>query len=143
MAKRTNELDLRTYAVLGAESRLLQIANEAAAIYRQFPELRQRGKGDLTSPGTDADEASGRAGATQRRGGRPPLSAAERQAASERMKKYWAARRGNKTAIEQPARTAPRAAKAASRSARMSAAARKRISDAQKKRWADWRRKNA
>ena len=39
----TQHDDLRSYAVMGAEQRLLQIANEAANIFRVFPELRGRG----------------------------------------------------------------------------------------------------
>jgi hypothetical protein len=143
MAKQTNELDLRTYAVLGAEARLLQIAQEVAAIYKQFPELRGRKTGrDLggTTAASEAPPVRGRRAGRQ--GGRRPLSSAERQAASERMKKYWAARRAAKGAAGSAEPKAKRASRGGSRG-NMSAAARKRISDAQKKRWADWRRKNA
>jgi hypothetical protein len=42
MAKRQNH-DLRRWAVIGAEHRLLQIAEEAATIFQVFPELRDRG----------------------------------------------------------------------------------------------------
>jgi hypothetical protein len=108
---------LRKWAVTGAEQRLLEIAIEAEAIHRAFPELRQQ-----TAAG-----APGRArtGSARKRAG---MSAANRKAVSERMKKYWAGRRGA---------AAAGASKRASRGRRrMSAAARKRISDAQKKRWA-------
>jgi len=107
---------LHQWAVTGAEQRLLEIATEAEAIHRAFPELRQQ-----TAAGAAGSARTGRA---RKRAG---MSAANRKAVSERMKKYWAARRGE---------AAPGASKSASRGRRkMSAAARKRISDAQKKRW--------
>ena len=108
---------LRQWAITGAERRLLEIASEAEAIHRAFPELRQQA-------GSGAARRA-RTGKSRRRGG---MSAANRKAVSERMKKYWAARRGE---------AAAGASKSGSRGRRkMSAAARKRISDAQKRRWA-------
>ena len=87
MAKRrTSELaqgDLRKYAVLGAEARLLQLAQEAAAIYRAFPELRDR------SASSSASSSRTPKAATHRRS----MSAAQRKAVGERMKAYWAKRR--------------------------------------------------
>ena len=113
---------LRQWAVTGAERRLLDIAIEAEAIHRAFPELRQQ-----TVAGAVARARIGRA---RKRAG---MSAARRKGVSERMKKYRAARRGA---------AGTGASKGRSRGRRkMSAAARKRISDAQKKRWA--RRKAA
>ena len=96
MAKRRiSELaqgDLRKYAVLGAEARLLQLAEEAAAIYRAFPELRDR---EVTQP----------SGATSngRQVGRS-MSAAQRKAVGARMRKYWAGRRAANTVIPKAAR---------------------------------------
>ena len=130
---------LRQWAVRGAEQRLQEIAAEAAAIHRAFPELRDRGqRGAATA--TVVTAAKGR------RRGRANMSAAQRKAVSERMRKYWAARRegaGGATsagsakakAAAKPARAA--AAKRTRGPRKMSAAARKRISDAQKKRWAE------
>jgi hypothetical protein len=129
---------LRQWAARGAEQRLLEIAAEAAAIYKAFPELRDR-SGKASSPATTAVAA--KAG----RRGRNNMSAAQRKAVSERMRKYWAARResaGGATSAgsakaggaARPARTA--AARRTRGPRKMSAAARKRISDAQKKRWA-------
>ena len=120
---------LRKWAVSGAERRLLEIATEAAAIYRAFPELRQRGTGGRATESTLPAAAGGR---RRRNAG---MSAANRKAVSERMKRYWAARRGGST----------RASRGASKTAtggrrKLSAAARKRISDAQKKRWAAHRK---
>ena len=146
MANDLNQTELRRYAVLGAETRLLALTEEVAAIHRVFPELRNGGRPDLRN----ASENGSSAGGTQardkgrRKGG---MSAAQRRAVSERMRKYWAGRRdasrqqGNKSAAKRP-RAAARgvAAKKATRGPRtMSPAARKRISEAQKARWAKQR----
>ena len=127
---------LRQWAVVGAERRLQEIAAEAAAIRQAFPELRDRGHRAATA--TAVTTAKGR------RRGRSNMSAAQRKAVSERMRKYWAARResaGGATSAGNAKAKAARPAKAAAAKRtrgprKMSAAARKRISDAQKKRWA-------
>jgi len=133
---------LRQWAVRGAEQRLQEIATEAAAIYQAFPELRDGGRGAATPGGRGAKAA---------RRGRNNMSAAQRKAVSERMRKYWAARRegagGATSAGSAKSAGAAKSGRAASAGGRrgprkMSAAARKRISDAQKKRWADRRRAN-
>ncbi len=116
---------LRKWAISGAEQRLLEIASEAAAIYRAFPELRERATGE----GAPASGRGARAGRAAKRSG---MSAARRQAVSERMKRYWAGRRGGASGGGAPAATRGRR--------KLSAAARKRISDAQKKRWAAQRK---
>jgi hypothetical protein len=77
---------LRRFARLGAMARLEQLKMEEAAIRAQFPELFGRG--------TRAASAA----PVSKRGGRKPMSAAERRAVSARMKKYWAARRKAKGA---------------------------------------------
>lgn len=137
MARQQTVFDLRRYAAVGAEARLLQMAQEAAAIYRAFPELRGRGGQLSRATPTDGNLSSG---AVQRRR-RSKMSAAQRKAVSERMKKYWAARRGKAEAPESTGPKRAAAGKAGSRSRRrgprkISAAARKRISRAQKTRWA-------
>ena len=147
MAKSTIDSNLQRYALLGAEARLQQLAAETAAIYRQFPQLRT-GRSPQVD-GADSDSST----PTQRRK-RQGMSAANRQAVSERMRKYWAERRAQKADGADTAastgtakRTSKRggsgkaAKKAAKRGTRkMSAAARKRISDAQKARWAKRKR---
>lgn len=134
---------LRQWAIRGAEQRLQEIAAEAAAIHQAFPELRDRG-----GRGTAAAASRGAAKAGRR--GRSNMSAAQRKAVSERMRKYWAARREGGASSAGTAKTgkaarSPRSASAGGRRGprKMSAAARKRISDAQKKRWAERRRSNA
>ena len=77
---------LRQWAVRGAEQRLQEIASEAAAIYQAFPELRERAKRRVAT-------AMVVTAARARRRGRANMSAAQRKAVSERMRKYWAARR--------------------------------------------------
>lgn len=84
--------DLRVWAVKGAEQRLLEIAEEARAIFRTFPELRAEGRGfDLQPSAAKGAPASARRG--RPRGRRKGMSAAARKAVGARMKKYWAERR--------------------------------------------------
>ena len=131
--------DLRSWAVKGAEQRLGEIAEEAKLIFRTFPELRHRGRGfDLSKASATLPGK-----ATNRRH-RRKMSAAARKAVSDRMKKYWAARRGGAHKVT-PSREAaqangqPRNRQGGAR--KMSAAARKRISEAQKARWAKVKRR--
>ncbi len=72
--------ELLRLAQLGAQARLNVLQNEIQQIYRQFPGLKT-GRGVQLS-----------AGAAPRKG-RRKMSAAERKAVSERMTRYWAARR--------------------------------------------------
>jgi hypothetical protein len=146
MATRLTDTNLRQYALLGAQARLSQISEEAAAIYRAFPELRS-GRTRIAVPSTISEEPASR-GRRQRR--KRVISAAQRSAVSERMKRYWAERRGQSDAVAAsgPEESQPKekvARKGTGKRSRMSAAARKRISDAQRARWAKFRkaRKNA
>jgi hypothetical protein len=79
--------ELRRLARLGAKSRLEELRREEAAIRRAFP--------DLFGGGGRGASAAGR-GARRRRG----MSAAARKAVSDRMKKYWAARRKSKSSAK-------------------------------------------
>jgi len=87
--------DWRGWAVKGAEQRLLEIAEEARAIFKAFPELRAQGRGfDLQTTGTrETKPATRRASSGGERRPRRPMTAAERKAVGARMKKYWAERR--------------------------------------------------
>ena len=137
--------ELRRYALVGAQARLEAITSELEAIRRAFPELASRNV---------RAAAAGDAASRPRRG---RMSAAQRKAVGERMKKYWAARRagsersavssktsngtsatGARKGVGRVAGTAQISSQRAPR--KMSAAGRKRISDAQKKRWAALRR---
>lgn len=83
MANLNNE-QLRRLARLGAMARLEQLRAEEAAIRAEFPELFGRGR--------KADAGGDRG----RRRKRKPMSAAQKKAVSERMRKYWAERRKGK-----------------------------------------------
>ena len=79
------KLDIREYARRGAQARAMELRAELANIYRAFPELRR----------TEPAVASERPRRTRR--GRKPMSAAQRKAVSQRMRKYWATRRKAKS----------------------------------------------
>jgi hypothetical protein len=98
------KFDLKTYARQGAEARLRELNQELAEIYRAFPELRMPSRGRAARPGrnigaalTDmgrvTNPASARGASSGGRAGRKPMTAAQRAAVSERMRKYWAARK--------------------------------------------------
>jgi hypothetical protein len=90
VAKRIAQAELRELALVGARARLMTLRAEIASLVRLFPEL---GRGSLVKGG-GAD-----LGVTKRRkkpGRKHPMSAAERKAVSERMRKYWAERRAAK-----------------------------------------------
>jgi hypothetical protein len=86
-----NTEQLRRLARLGAIARLEQLRQEEAAIRAEFPELFGRGgrRGARAS-------AAATGGARKRRQRRRTMSAANRKAVSERMRKYWAERRKSK-----------------------------------------------
>jgi hypothetical protein len=73
---------LRSLARAGAETRIRELQGEIESIYRAFPDLQRGRRG-----------ARGQAGKQRRRRG---WTAAQRKAAAERMRKYWAARNARK-----------------------------------------------
>jgi hypothetical protein len=97
VAKKLTSAEMHRLARLGAAARLAQLEREIAALKRTFPGLRPRPAPNPVQPGEGAMRA-GPAPAAPHRGRRSPMSAAERKAVSERMKRYWDARRkvGNK-----------------------------------------------
>ena len=131
---------LRQWALRGAEQRLIDITEEAAAIHRAFPQLRRRGNG---IPASSADQSATPSTTPGRRGqGRRRMSADARRRISEAQKARWAKQKGDGSPdAAAKAAPQPKAAKGARRGGarKMSAAARKRISDAQKARWAKQR----
>jgi len=147
MTEKLNSGDLRRYALLGAEARLLELGKETDSIYQAFPELRRRGTRSLPeAPSTGATSGRRKRGRT--------MSSAQREEVSARMKRYWAQRRGGAAAGQgaEPGAAEGKAARRSSKGGRksgtrgrrkMSAAARKRISDAQKARWAKRKKANA
>jgi len=84
--------ELRAWARIGAEKRLVEIAEEAAAIHRAFPELRNRREVPSRTLGrkSNADGADATASATPARR-RRRLSAAGRAKLRASLKKRWAA----------------------------------------------------
>src|SRR4051812_21241361 len=89
VAKR-EAIDVRKWAVMGAEQRLLQIAAEAAAIHRAFPELRRiggAGRGGRAARSDAGAQADAAGGARPRR---RRLSAEARKRISDAQKKRWA-----------------------------------------------------
>jgi hypothetical protein len=84
MAKQ-QQSDIRRWALLGAEQRLVQLGEEAAAIHRAFPELRQRGAiGRVPTPASQ-----------QVRRRKRTMSAEGRRRISEAQKARWAKQRRN------------------------------------------------
>ena len=96
-----NDEQLRRLTRLGAVARLEQIKEEEAAIRAEFPELfggraagsSGRGRGRRGRRGRPPASESAGATKARKRAGRPAMSAAQRRAVSERMKRYWAERR--------------------------------------------------
>ena len=92
MAKRMSG-DLRRYAVAGAEQRLLQLAEEAAAIFAIFPELRAPGRGFMAVRNSAAQGRGSASAPSRPRGGRRRLSAEARKRISDAQKRRWAKHR--------------------------------------------------
>lgn len=81
---------IQQLARAGAVARLNELKSEVAEIERAFPDLAER-----LQPGRPrATEAS----PVAKKGTRKPMTAAQKKAVGERMKKYWAARRKAKGA---------------------------------------------
>jgi len=93
VAKRIAQAELRALALVGARAKVTVLRAEIASLVRSFPELARGSQG--RSSGDAVEDGSKR-----RRGRKPgrkrPMSAEERKAVSERMRKYWAARRAAK-----------------------------------------------
>jgi hypothetical protein len=91
VAKRSDG-DLRRYAVVGAEHRLLEIAEEAGRIFQAFPELRARGRGLDAVRGASASAGAAPAAAEPRgrRRRRRKMSAEARKRISDAQKARWA-----------------------------------------------------
>lgn len=86
---------MREYALLGAEARARQLTDELEQIYQAFPELRRgtAGRGRRAAGARTARVSAGAAAAGGARRRRKPMTAAQKKAVSERMRKYWAERR--------------------------------------------------
>lgn len=86
-------MDTKELIVLGARARIAELENEIAELRKIADGGARRGRraksGGASAPATAADS---NVGTRKRRG----MSAAQRKAVSERMRKYWAARRKSK-----------------------------------------------
>ena len=83
MAQSLSRSELLKLARAGAAARVAELLAEIESIYRQFPDVRG-GSGSLA--GSPAKRKPGLRGWTP----------AQRRAAAERMRKYWAARKAKK-----------------------------------------------
>ena len=91
MAKSLSQQDVRQYALVGAQARLDALRTEMQSLLGAFPELaRKRGPGASRPAASSAKPKS-------RRGRRRAMSPEEKREVSERMKRYWAARRKEKS----------------------------------------------
>ncbi len=82
---------MKSFAEAGARTRLQQLREETDRILRAFPDLAAKvgvSRSGRSAPASEAPQP--------RR--RRAMSAAERKSVSERMRKYWAARREAKNA---------------------------------------------
>ena len=81
----------------GAAARIAELRDEIAAIEQAFPELRRGGRGQKRAARGAAQQ--GQSAAADRgssRSGRRGWSAAQRKAAADRMRAYWAKRKGSR-----------------------------------------------
>ena len=79
-------IDMKALARTGAEARIKELQAEMADIQRAFPGIGG------TSARRVQIRRGGPAASPSRRRTRPKMSAAQRKAVGERMKKYWAKR---------------------------------------------------
>jgi hypothetical protein len=92
VAKKLTAAEMHRLARLGAAAKLAQLEREIAALKRAFPGLTPQAAPVPAAPADGA--ARGDAGSpAPPHGRRAPMSAAERKTVSDRMKRYWDARR--------------------------------------------------
>ncbi len=76
-------IEIRTWALRGAEQRLLEIGTEARAIYAAFPELRDQNRGFESQTGANIEQP--------RRRRRRKMSAEARKRIGDAQRRRWAA----------------------------------------------------
>jgi hypothetical protein len=89
VAKRQGN-NLRRYAVVGAEQRLLELAEEAAGIFAMFPEVRAPGRGFMAGGRSGRTRQPAAQAAPRRRRRRRKMSAEARKRISDAQKARWA-----------------------------------------------------
>ena len=92
MAKGLSPTDFHKLARIGAAARLAELEREIASLRKVFPGLKAASPDAAPAAAAPALPARLTARASKR-GRKKPMSAAERKAVSERMKRYWADRR--------------------------------------------------
>lgn len=97
MAKRMTN-DFRRYAVVGAEQRLLELAQEAAEIFAIFPELRAPGRGFMAlRKGSRRGDPGSANEAQPRKRRRRKMSAEARKRISDAQKARWKRQKAGKS----------------------------------------------
>jgi hypothetical protein len=97
MPNTLSRVEVKQFALIGAQARLDALNAEIASLYRAFPELS---RGKVKTAKTTAAAATSET-PRKGRGGRKRnwnMSDSQKRAVSERMKKYWAGRRKDKAA---------------------------------------------
>jgi hypothetical protein len=91
MASTLSKAELTRLARLGAQARLAQLDEERRSILRAFPglSLAAARPGEAGAAAAGATEGAPKKKARKRR----KMTAAEKKTVSERMKKFWAARK--------------------------------------------------
>ena len=96
MAKQLLDEQVRVWARIGAERRLVELAAEAATIHRAFPELRHRHEASSTRASAPRRDAASTPVRRRRR-----MSAAGRAKLRAALKKRWAAaKKAGKTRLD-------------------------------------------
>ena len=95
MAKGLTSTDFHKLARMGAAARLAELEREMALLRKVFPGLKAASPDAAPAAAAPALPARLTARASKR-GRKKPMSASERKAVSERMKRYWADRRKSK-----------------------------------------------
>jgi hypothetical protein len=85
-------IDLKSLARAGAETRIKELLAELEKLRRAFLGIGGGQRGRPRAQAVNAETVK-----QPKRGRRKPMTAAEKKAVSERMKRYWTARRKEKT----------------------------------------------
>ena len=87
MAKSLSQQTVRAFALIGARARMESLQAEIDALVSSFPELGRGGRGGRARA---TKAGAGPVKKARRRRRRKAMTAEQKQAVSERMRKYWA-----------------------------------------------------
>jgi hypothetical protein len=105
--------ELRVWAKKGAEQRLVEIAEEAKAIFAAFPELRSHGRGFISAGGAAAPAAEPRGKEKQAgRRRKRTMSAEARKRIGDAQRARWAKQKATGNAARSAESVAPSPARA-------------------------------